>query len=73
MKYILILWLCSGVPGNKCKLLQTSEYLFEDVYDCTVYGYNFSHKLISGFNREFVNEYHAYTKFMCEVDNKLDT
>jgi len=73
MKYILILWICSSVPGNECKLLQTSEYLFKDVYDCTVYGYDFSHKLISEFSREFVNEHGAYTKFMCEIDNRLDT
>ena len=33
MKYILVLWLCSSVPGNECKLLQTSQYLFKDAYD----------------------------------------
>jgi len=73
MKYVLILWICSSVPGNECKLFQTPEYLFEDAYDCTVYGYGFSHKLISEFSREFVNEYGAYTKFMCEIDDKTST
>ena len=73
MKYILILWICSSVPGNECKLFQTPEYLFKDAYDCTVYGYGFSNELISEFSREFVNEYGAYTKFMCEIDDKTST
>ena len=68
MKYILVLWLCSSVPGNECKLLQTSEYLFKDAYDCTVYGH-----ASMGMVGEIVNEYGAYTKFMCEIDDKTST
>ena len=55
----------SSVPGNECKLLQTSEYLFKDTYDCTVYGYDFSHKLISEFGRKFVNEHGAFIQSLC--------
>jgi hypothetical protein len=73
MKYILILWICSSIPGNECKIYPTSEYLFNDLYDCTIYGYDFSHKLVLNFDRKFVNEYAAYTKFMCEVDKKTST
>jgi hypothetical protein len=35
------------------------------MYDCTVYGYQYSSDLIKELDREFVNEHGAYTKFMC--------
>jgi len=35
------------------------------VYECTVYGYQYSSDLIKELDREFVNEQGAYTKFMC--------
>jgi len=43
--------------------IETNE--FNDVYECTVYGYQYSSDLIKEFDREFVNEQGAYTKFMC--------
>ena len=70
---VLIMLMCSTTPGNDCQTIPTPQVQFNSMYDCTVYGYDFSHKLISEFSREFVNEHGAYTKFMCEIDNRLDT
>ena len=60
------MYLCSSIPGNTCVSVPTPTMMFNDLYDCTVYGYKYSHELMVDFKREFVNEKKAYTKFMCE-------
>ncbi len=65
-KFVLILWLCSSVPGNECVKMPTPQFVFNDMYDCTVYGYAHSEELMISLTREFVNEKLVYTKFMCE-------
>ena len=70
MKYVLIMYLCSAIEGNDCKLIGTEQTYFNDMYDCTVYGYQHSTDLISNFSRQFVNDYEAYTKFSCVLQTK---
>ena len=65
-KFVLILWLCSSVPGNECVKMPTPQFVFNDMYDCTVYGYAHSEELMISLTREFVNEKLVYTKFLCE-------
>ncbi len=65
-KFVLILWLCSSIPGNQCVKMPTPQFVFNDMYDCTVYGYAHSEEIIISLTREFVNEKQVYTKFMCE-------
>jgi len=65
VKFVLIMWLCSGVPGNECKVVPTPTILFEDHYECSLYGYEYAHTLFLNFSREFVNEHGAYVKFTC--------
>ena len=60
--------LCSGIAGNECKVIPTPKILFDDYHDCILYGYNYSHTLISELNREWVINMEAYTKFSCEPD-----
>ena len=38
-KFVLILWMCSSIPGNECIKIPTPQFVFNDAYDCTVYGY----------------------------------
>jgi len=59
------MWLCSTVPGNECKQIQTGITEFKDHYDCAVYGYKHSVTTIDNLDKEFINEYLVYTKFMC--------
>jgi len=40
--------------------------MFNDMYDCTSYGYNYSYKMITNLDRKWVNSMGAYFKFMCE-------
>ena len=67
MKVIVILMImCSTTPGTQCQPIATPEIQFEDMYNCTVYGYSYSEQVILELGAEFINTYGAYTKFACE-------
>ena len=44
---------------------------FNDVYECTLYGYKESFNLISELNIEFVNQQGAHTKFICQPQQTI--
>lgn len=60
------MYLCSSLPGTECKTIPTPNIMFNDMYDCTSYGYNYSYKMITNLDRKWVNSMGAYFKFMCE-------
>jgi len=64
-KVFLFMWMCSSVPGNECIKIPTPEFSFNDLYDCTVYGYAHSEDIIVSLTRDFVNEKQVFTKFSC--------
>ena len=64
-KFIIFMWLCTATATIDCKLIETERVKFKDVYDCTLYGYTHSAKLMRKFGREDVNKYNVYTKFLC--------
>ena len=72
VKVVLIMWLCSSVPGNECKVIPTPTILFQDHYECSLYGYKYSDGVFSNFDREFVNEHGAYIKFTCTPKKVAD-
>ena len=45
-KVFLFMWMCSSVPGNECIKIPTPKFQFNDLYDCTVYGYAHSEEII---------------------------
>ena len=64
-KVFLFMWMCSSVPGNECIKIPTPEFSFNDLYDCTVYGYAHSEDIIVSLTRDFVNKKQVFTKFSC--------
>ena len=60
------MYLCSSLPGTECKTVPTPTMMFNDMYDCTSYGYNYSYEIITNLDRKWVNSMGAYFKFMCE-------
>jgi DUF971 family protein len=52
--------------NNDCKVIGTDKIVFDDYHDFIVYGYEYSYKIMSSFEREWVNSMEAYTKFSCE-------
>ena len=59
------MWLCTATATINCKQIKVERMYFKDVYDCTIYGYTHSAKLMRKFGREDVNKYNVYTKFLC--------
>ena len=72
MKIVVILMvMCSTTPGNDCKTIPTSQVEFKDMYECTVYGYSYSHRIITEFDPEWVNSMEVYTKFSCKPNTTI--
>ena len=67
-KFILLMVLCSEIAVNQCKIIPTPQVMFDDYSSCIVYGYDYSHKLIAGFDPEWTNSLKAYTKFSCKTE-----
>ena len=67
-KFVLLMVLCSELAVNQCKIIPTQKVIFNDYSSCIIYGYDYSHKLIAGFDPEWTNSMKAYTKFSCEPE-----
>ena len=67
-KVILFMVLCSELAVNQCKVIPTPKVMFDDYSSCVIYGYDYSHKLMAGFDPEWTNSLKAYTKFSCKTD-----
>jgi len=65
-KYILIMLICSHVPGNDCKPIPTPIEEFNSYHECTIYGYNYSATLLTDMSPNIVNTYRAFTVFDCK-------
>ena len=65
IKVFLFMYICSTTPENECKLIDIEINQFNDMYECTLSGYQQSKDIILELNRKFVNEHGAHTKFMC--------
>jgi len=42
--------------------------LFDSYHDCIVFGYDYSHRIMTEFDPEWVDSMEAYTKFSCKKD-----
>ena len=65
IKYILIMFICSHVPGNDCKPMPTLIKEFDTYHECAIYGYNFSAALLTDMSPDFIDTYEAFTMFDC--------
>ena len=73
MDFVLVMFICYVIEGNKCHQVPLPLDNFKDHYDCVSFGYDFSHKMITNLSREFVNNQGAYIKFFCEEAPKVST
>jgi len=65
MKFIMLMYICSHIAGNECKLIPKPVVNFNTYSECAIYGYEYSTILFKEFDKEFVNTYRAYTLFDC--------
>ena len=70
-KFILIMFICSNIPGNTCKLMPTPIQNFDTYSDCAIYGYEYSLNMLKSFNVKAVNEYKMYTVFNCKENQSI--
>jgi hypothetical protein len=71
VKYILIMVICSGIPGNECKPMPTPLYKFNEYHKCIIYGYDYSSELLKSLDSNFVDEHKAYTTFDCKENTSI--
>jgi len=70
-KFILIMFICSNIPGNQCKLMPTPIQNFETYRECAIYGYKYSFNMLKDFDAKAVNEYKIYTAFNCKESQTI--
>jgi len=71
VKFVLIMFICSSVPGNECKLMSTPVDQFDTYHECAIYGYEYSTQLLKNFNSDFVDQYQAFTAFDCKKSSTI--
>tara|TARA_R110000751_G_C13405612_1_gene438291 strand:+ start:95 stop:313 length:219 start_codon:yes stop_codon:yes gene_type:complete len=65
IKFILLMFICSNVAGNKCKPITLPISEFKTYHECAYFGYDYSSILLKEFPIEAVDEYKMYTAFSC--------
>ena len=71
VKFVLIMFICSSVAGNDCKLMSTPVDQFDTYHECAIYGYEYSTQLLKNFNSDFVDQYQAFTAFDCKETSTI--
>ena len=66
-KFILLMIMCSGIPGNECKPIPTPINKFDKYHQCIIYGYDYSSELLKTFDTKSVDEYEMFTAFDCKI------
>ena len=66
-KFILLMIMCSGIPGNDCKPIPTPINEFDKYHKCIIYGYDYSSELLKTFDTKSVDEYEMFTAFDCKI------
>ena len=70
-KFILLMVVCSGIPGNDCKPISTPIKEFNSYHECAYYGYDYSSSLLRSMGNANVDEYKMYTAFSCKENQTI--
>ena len=65
-KFILLMLVCSNIPGNDCKPISTPIPEFN-----TYFGYDYSSMLLKEMTPAAVDEYQMYTRFDCKESSTI--
>ena len=71
VKFILIMFICSNISGNDCKLILTPQETFDTYHECAYFGYDYSSTLLKKFSTDFVDSYRTYTAFSCTEQSTI--
>ena len=70
-KFVLIMFLCSYIPGNECKQFEPEHNDFKNYHECARNGYDSAAELMNSFSNTFVDEYRAYIIFSCKEKSTI--
>ena len=65
-KYILIMIICSSIPGNECKPIPVPISEFQEYHECIIYGYDYSSTMLKSLNPATINDFEMFTAFDCQ-------
>ncbi len=65
-KYILIMIICSGIPGNECRPIPVPISEFKEYHECIIYGYDYSSTMLKSLNPTTINDFEMFTAFDCK-------
>ena len=71
IKFILIMFICSNIPGNDCKSLPVPVNEFNSYHECAYYGYDYSSTFLKSMGNENVDKFRMYVVFSCEENNTI--
>ena len=66
IKYVLIMIICSGIPGNQCKPIPVPISEFKEYHECIIYGYDYSSTMLKSLNPTTINDFEMFTAFDCQ-------
>ena len=66
MKFILIVWVCSFIPGNACMGPMEYPAVYNSWYECSRAAHVESSKLLSKMGYAHVNKYRVGIKYNCK-------
>ena len=72
-KFIIFMWLCSVTTTIDCRQIKVDRVKFGDQYDCVVYGYTHSTKLLREFGRKNINKHEIFIRFACVKEESANT
>tara|TARA_R110002020_G_scaffold22683_1_gene76367 strand:+ start:709 stop:927 length:219 start_codon:yes stop_codon:yes gene_type:complete len=70
-KFILLMLICSNIPGNDCKPISTPIKQFNNYHECIYHGYDYSSSFLRSMGSKNVDEYQMYTMFDCKENTSI--
>jgi hypothetical protein len=70
-KFILLMLVCSQIPGNECKPISTPVKEFDTYHECAYFGYDYSDTLLRSMGDQTVDEYKMFTAFNCKENTTI--
>jgi hypothetical protein len=71
MKYMLIIWVCSFIEGNRCMEPVKYTQLYDSWYECSVAAHKESTRILQKMGYKWTNQYQVGTKYTCKITETL--
>ena len=69
-KFILFMWLCSGMAQD-CQRIVTPYITFDSYRDCSLYGYQHTVDILTKMSEEKADKWQIHTRFSCKEQKSI--